>query len=167
MTGHALKAVSSQLLRRNFRGYFTAHAHGLLAREFILVDQDRKEFGRLRLGGTHEVKFVSKDHVATLEASGRGYQMVLNSEEVLAVGKGGSGNELELSCGNRTYRAQASLLRNLAVASRAGAEKVVSLSGGLVGRSYRVLFDEEDTCTFSVAILLLCMSRRIGVARTG
>src|SRR5215217_8547801 len=154
MTSRALRAAYPPL-RRNVGGSFTAHAHDLLATEFILLDQDREESGRLRLGETHEAKFTSKEHVCALEAAGGGYRMVLDGEEVLAAGKVLFGNELEISCGDRTYTAQVSLFRNLAVASRPSGKWVVNLSGGLAGRSDRVLFDAEDTCAFSVAIFLL------------
>ena len=155
MTSRALRAAYPPLLRRSFRGSFNAYAHDLFATEFILVDQDREEYGRLRLGGTHEAKFTSKERVSALEASGGRYRMVLDGEEVLAADKVLFGNQLEISCDDRTYKAQVSLFRNLAVASRPGGKWVVNLSGGLVGRSYRVLFDAEDTCAFSVAIFLL------------
>ncbi|HEX2098652.1 MAG TPA: hypothetical protein VHF46_06320 [Rubrobacteraceae bacterium] len=163
MTSRVARATSASLLRRNFRASFTAHAHGILATEFILVGKDREEFGRLRLGGTYEAKFDSKDHVAVLEASGTGYRLVLDGEEVRAIDKRLSGNELKIFCADRTYKAQVSLFRSLAVASYPGGKKVVSLSGGLVGRSYEVLFDAEDACAFSVAIFLLwyiTMNRR-------
>ena len=93
--------------------------------------------------------------MAALEASGTGYRLVLDGEEVRAIDERLSGNELKIFRGDRTYKAQVNLFRNLAVASYPRGKKVVSLSGGLVGRSYEVLFDAEDACAFSVAIFLL------------
>ncbi len=83
--------------------------------------------------------------------------MVANGEEMLAAGpKGQTIDELEISCGGRTYEARISFLRSLAVAYYAtGSERAVRLSGGLTGRSYEGLFAAEDDCALPVAIFLL------------
>ena len=105
-----------------------------------------------------------------LEASGRVYRMITDDEQVLVADpKGRSGGELEISCGGRTYEAQVSLFRNLAVASNPDGERAVQLSGGLMGRNYRGLFDAEDACAHSVAIFLLwhVVANRRRAYRTG
>ena len=143
-------------LRRSPGGSFTARARGLFAAEFALLDPDGEEFGRLLLDGGSSAEFRSGDRVFKLEASGKRYRMVADGEEMLAAGpKGRSIDELEISCGGQTYEARISLLRNLAVASHPGGERVAHLSGGLAGRSYKALFDSEDGCTLPVAVILL------------
>lgn len=155
MTSHAPRAASSPLPRRNFRGSFIAYAHGLLVTEFILVNQDRKEFDRLRSGGTREAKFTSKDHLASLEASGTGHRIVLDGEEVLPVDKGLSGNE-----------AQVSLFCNLEIVSHPSGKKAVALSGGLVARSYRGSSMLKTRARFRSRYSSFGTSLRTGVART-
>jgi hypothetical protein len=143
-------------LRRSPGGSFTARARGLFAAEFALLGPDGEEFGQLRLGDGSSAEFRSGDRVFKLEASGKRYRMVADGEEVLtAAPKGRSIDELEISCGSRTYEARISLLRNLAVASHPGGERVAHLSGGLAGRTYEALFDSEDGCALPVAVFLL------------
>ena len=143
-------------LRQDLGGSFTARARGLFAPEFVLLDSGGEEFGRLRLGGVPGAEFRAGDLVAMFEASGKRYRMVVDGREVLAAGpKERSTDELEISCEGRTYEAQISLFRNLAVASQAGGERVVRLSGGLTGRSYEALLADEDGCALPVAVFLL------------
>ena len=141
-------------LRQNLGGYFTARARGLLASEFVLLDPDGQEFGRLR--GVSGAEFRSGDYSASLEASGRRYRVAIEGQEVLVASpKRRSIDELEISCGGRTYEAQIRLFRNVAVASYPGGERVAHLSGGPMGRSYEILFAAEDGCALPIAIFLL------------
>ena len=143
-------------LRQDLGGSFIARACGLFAPEFALLGPSGEEFGRLCLGGIPDAEFRSGDLVAAFEASGRRYRMVADSKEVLAASpKGRSVDNLEISCGGRTYEAQISPFRNLAVASRPGGERAAHLSGGLTGRSYEVLFDAEEGCALPLAVFLL------------
>ncbi len=143
-------------LRRSPGGSFTARARGLFAANFDLLGPDGEEFGRLRLDGGSSAEFRPGDRVFKLEASGKRYRMVADGEEVLAAApKGRSIDELEISCGSQAYEARVSLLRNRAVASHPGGERVAYLSGGLTGRSYKALFDSEDRCALPVAVFLL------------
>lgn len=143
-------------LRQSLGGSFTARPRGLLASEFILLNSNGQEFGRLRLHGRPAAELESRDYPATLETSGGRYRMVAEDGEILtAAPKKRSSGELEISCGRRTYGARVSLLRNLAVASYPGGERVVRLSGGLAGRSYEALFAAGDECAFPIAIFLL------------
>ena len=142
-------------LRRNLGGSFTARARGLLATEFALLGPNSEEFGRLRLTGVSGAEFRSESYAAAFEASGRRYRMVADGEEVLTGGpKIRSIDELEICCSGQAYEARVSFFRNLVVALYPGGERAVRLSGGLMGRSYHVLFT-EDRCAFPVAIFLL------------
>src|SRR5215207_2744633 len=150
-------ASSYDLLRQAPGGSFTARAHGLLKLEFILLDPNRREFGRLQLRGASGAQLRLGDRVTALETSGRGYRMLVDGEEVLvAAPKGRSGGELQVSCGGQSYEARTDLLRNLAVASyREGGERVLRLSGGLLGRGYEALLTTGDRCAFPIAVFLL------------
>ncbi len=152
---HAPRAASFRApLWRNPGGSFTAR--GLLATEFSLLSREGEETGRLRLRGVWEAEFRSGGYVATFEASGKRYRMVVNGEEALVAGtKGQSLDELEVSCGGQTYEARIGFFHNLALASYPSGERAVRLSGGLTGRSYKAFFAAEDRCALPVAIFLL------------
>ena len=83
--------------------------------------------------------------------------MVSEGEEVLtAAPKRQSIDELEISCGGRTYEAHVSFFRNVAVASYTrGGGRAVQVSGGLVGRSYQILFTPDDGRALPAAVFLL------------
>lgn len=143
-------------LQQNLGGSFTAHARGLLATEFVLLNPDGEEFGRLRLSRVSGAEFQSGNYTAAFEASGRRYRMVADGREVLIAGpKGRSIDELEILCDGQTYEARVSFLRSLALASYPDGGRVVSLSGGLMGRNYDALFDAENGCALPVAVFLL------------
>ena len=150
-------APSHDLLRQVPGGSFTARARGLLKPEFILLDPNGRELGRLQLRGASGAELRLGDRVAAFEMSGRGYRMVADGEEVLvAIPKGRSGGELEVSCVGQSYEARADLPRNLAVASyRESGENAVRLSGSLLGRDYEALLATGDRCAFPVAVFLL------------
>ena len=145
------------LLRQVPGGSFTARARGLLKPEFILLDPNGREFGRLQLRGASGAELRLGDRVVAFETSGRSYRMVADGEEMLvATPKGRSGGEFEVSCGGQSYEARADLLRNLAVASnRESGERALRLSGGLLGRDYEALLTTGDRCAFPVAAFLL------------
>src|SRR3712207_1994215 len=124
------------LLRQAPGDHFTARARGLLAKEFLLLDANGREFGRLRIHSASGAELRLGECVAKFERSKRGYRMIADGEEVLvATPKGKSTGEIEVSCGGQSYKAQPNLLRNLAVASYPhSSERAVRLSGGLLGR---------------------------------
>lgn len=144
-------------LQHNLGGSFTARARGLLATKFALLDSEGTEFGQLQLRGLSTAEFEAGNHAATLTRTEGSYRMAAEGEEVLtAVPKGQAIDKLEISCGGRTYEARVSFFRNLAVASYGkGSGRVVRVSGGLVGRSYQVLFTPDDGCALLAAIFLL------------
>jgi len=144
-------------LQQSLGGSFSARARGLLTTKFALLDSEGKEFGQLQLRGLSIAEFASGGRAATLTRTGESYRMVAEGEEVLtAAPKGQSVDELEISCGGRTYEARISFFRNVAVASyQRGGGRSVHVSGGLVGRSYQVLFAPDDECALSVAVFLL------------
>ena len=143
-------------LQQSLGGSFTARARGLLTTQFTLLDTGGREFGRLRLRGLSVAEFMSGDYAAILEKSGGSYRMVADGEEVLVAGpKERTIDELEISCGGRTYEARISFLRNLAVARHAyDGERTARLSGGLAGRSYEATF-ADDGGALPVAVFLL------------
>src|SRR3954467_13059107 len=103
-------------LRRTLGGSFAAHARGLVAREFALLEPGGEEFGRLSLGGSRAELRAGSGGVA-FEVSGRVYRIVADGEEIrTARPKERLIDELEISCGYRTYEAQVNLLCNRAVA---------------------------------------------------
>jgi hypothetical protein len=144
-------------LQQSLGGSFSARARGLLTTKFALLDPEGKRFGQLQLRGLLMAEFESGGRAASLERTGERYRMVAEGEEVLtAVPKGQSVDELEISCGSQTYEARVSFFRNLAVASyQRGDGRAVHVSGGLVGRSYQVLFAPDDGCTLPAAVFLL------------
>ncbi|MBA3474995.1 MAG: hypothetical protein H0T57_17530 [Rubrobacter sp.] len=144
-------------LQQSLGGSFTARARGLLSTKFDLLNPEVKEFGQLRLRGPSVAEFESGDHAATLTRTEGSYRMVAEGDEVLtAAPKERSIDELEISCGDRTYEARVSFFRNLAVASyQRGGGRAVHVSGGLVGRSYGVLFAPDDGCALPAAVFLL------------
>jgi hypothetical protein len=144
-------------LHQSLEGSFTARARGPLTSKFGLLDSAGKNFGRLRLRGLSIAEFESGDHTATLTQTERRYRMVAEGEEVLtAAPKGQSIDELEVSCGSRTYEAQVGFFRNVAVASYGrGGGRAVLVSGGLVRRSYQVHFAPDDECALPAAVFLL------------
>ena len=143
-------------LQRNLGGSFTAHARGLLMTEFALLNPDGEEFGRLRLSGVSDAEFQSRNYTAAFEASGRRYRMVADGREMITASpKERSVDELEIFCDGQTYEARVSFFRSLAVASYPDGDRVVSLSGGLMGRNYDALFAAENGCALPVAVFLL------------
>ena len=144
-------------LQQSLKGSFTARARALLTTKFALLNSEGKSFGRLQLRGLSIAEFESEGCVAVLTQAEGSYQMIAEGEEVLnAVPKGQSVDELEISCGGRTYEARVSFFRNVAVASYGrGGGRAAHVSGGLVGRSYQVIFAPEDGCALPAAIFLL------------
>jgi hypothetical protein len=144
-------------LQQSLGGSFTARARGLLTTKFVLLDPEGNEFGQLQLRGLSIAEFESGGRASTLTRTEGSYRMVAEGEEVLtAAPKGRSVDELEISCGGRTYEAHVSFFRNLAVASyQRGSGRAVRVSGGLVGRSYQILFAPDDECALPAAIFLL------------
>ena len=144
-------------LQQSLKGSFTASAHGLLTTKFALLNSEGKSFGRLRLRGLSIAEFESEGHLAVLTQTEGRYRMVVEGEEVLnAVPKGQSIDELEISCDGRTYEARVSFFRNVAVASYGrGGGRAAHVSGGLLGRSYQILFAPDDGCALPAAVFLL------------
>jgi hypothetical protein len=143
-------------LQQNLAGSFTARARGLFAPEFVLLGPGGEEFGRLCLGGIGDAQVRAEGFVAAFETSGRHYSMAADGRGILvAHPKGHSTGELEIFCDGRTYEAQISPFRNMALASQLGGEKAACLSGGLTGRSYEALFAAKDKCALPMAVFLL------------
>ena len=144
-------------LQLSLGGSFTARARGLLTIKFALLDSVGKKFGQLQLRGLSVAEFESGGRTSTLTQTEGRYRIVTESEEVLtAAPKVQSIDELEISCSNQTYEARVSFFRNLALASYGRDDgRTVQVSGGVVGRSYQVLFTPDDRCALPAAVFLL------------
>jgi hypothetical protein len=151
----APRAASFQArLWRNPGGSFTAR--GLLATEFSPLSPEGEETGRLRLPRASEAESRSGGYVATFEASGKRYRMVVNGEEALVAGtKGRSLTSSRSPAADKPTRHEIGFFHTLALASYPSGERAVRLSGGLMGRSYKAFFAAEDSCALPVAIFLL------------
>lgn len=147
-------------LARGLAGSFTARARGLLVVEFALARRDGEAFGALRTRG------LANAQVARLEAGGlfavierdapARYRMLTDGAETLAAGPAGrSADVLKITCGDRSYEARMSFLRNSAVARSPAGTQAARLRGGLAGRYYEAAFDAQDAGALPVAILLL------------
>ncbi len=147
-------------LARGLKGSFTARTRGLLVVEFALERRDGEAFGALRTRG------LANAQVARLEAGGllsviewdasSRYRMLTGGAETLAAGPvSRPADVLKITCGDRSYEARMSLLRNAAVASSPAGTRTARLRGGLAGRHYEAAFDAQDAGALPVAILLL------------
>ena len=144
-------------LQQSLEGSFTARPRSLLTTKFVLLNSEGKKFGQLQLRGLSVAEFESGGRTATLTQTERNYRMLAEGEEVLTASpKGRSIDELEISCSSRTYEARISFFRNVAVASYGrDSGRTVRVSGGLVSRSYQVLFAPDDECALPAAVFLL------------
>lgn len=154
-------------LQKRLDGSFTARARGFLGNEFVLLDPDGREFGRLGMrgpsGASSGAKLAAGDAEVEIERSrqrsGLRYRMVSGDAEVLAaVTHRFAAGPLDISGAGETYKARVNLLRNTAVARPSGGQEdpaVVTLRGGFTGRGYEVLLGDVPGQGLLVAILLL------------
>ncbi len=123
-------------LARGLAGSFTARARGLLVVEFALARRDGEAIGALRTRG------LANAQVARLEAGGllavmerdtpARYRMLTDGAETLAAGPAGRlADALKITCGDRSYEARMSFLRNSAVARSPAGTEAARLRGGL------------------------------------
>ena len=143
-------------LRESLAGSFTANARGLFAGSFVLLRAGDEEFGRLDLNGTVGADLNAGGIEAEIrQTPGHGYRMTFGGSEILTAKREGvSADRLEISCGDKVYKARTSFLRNYATAVSGGAN-LARISGSLSGRRYEVSFEQEDERTLAVAFFLL------------
>jgi hypothetical protein len=143
-------------LREALAGSFAARARGLLASEFILLNQGGEEFGRLRIDGPEGGELEAGDLRAVIERVPRsGHKMLTGGAQTLVAQPVGSSDTLEIRCGDRRYEARLSLLRNTAVARVPDGGEAARVTGGLTNRSYEAVFDTEDDGSLPAAVFLL------------
>ncbi len=154
-------------LSETLAGRFAARAQGLLASEFVLLDREGTEIGRLELHGTAGAELRAKDVEAHIERVGRsGYKMFsLNAEILTSTGEATSPAITYLG---HPYDASLSLLRNKAEAGPAEI-MTIRIKGGLTNRNYETSFDPGDEGSLPVAFFLLyrLVSLRREAYRTG
>ncbi len=148
-------------LQRDLRGRFRARARGLTGGEFSLLAPDGEEFGRLRMRPPFGAGFEageSETEITREGDMGSRYRMTTDGAVVLIAGPEERDGGFGIFCGGKTYEAHYKLLRNSATARHVDAEvgdAAVRLEGGLVGRSYRATFPENDGAALAVAVFLL------------
>ena len=145
-------------------------ARGLLASEFILLNQGGGEFGRLRIHVPIGAELEAENLRAAIERAPHGrHRMLSGDEETLVAVPLGTADILEVRCGGRRYESHLSLLRNTAVARSSLGEEAARVTGGLTNRAYEAVFDAEDEGSLPVAIFLLyyTVALRSRAYRTG
>ena len=141
-------------LRETLDGRFTARARGLLASEFVLLDREDAQMGKLEIHGLHGADLRVGDVGAQIERVGRsGYAMLSSGEEILT--STGDPTSPGITSHNHPYVASLSLLRNKAEAGPAKHTTTVRINGGLTNRNYEVTFEPGDENTLPVALFLL------------
>ena len=134
-------------------GRFAARARGLLASEFVLLDREGTEIGRLELHGTAGAELRAGDVEARIERVGRsGYKMFSLDAEILT--STGEATSPAITYLDHLYRASLSLLRNKAEAGPAEIT-TIRIKGGLTNRNYEASFKPDDAGSLPVALFLL------------
>ena len=144
------------MLLEALAGSFSARARGILASEFILLNQGGEQFGRLHIHGYAGAEVEAGDLRATIERAPHGrHTMLTGGAKTLMTEPLGSHDILDIRCGGRSYEAHLSLLRNTAVARSSGGGETARVTGGLTNRRYEAVFDAEDEGSPPVAVFLI------------
>ena len=155
-------------LGESLAGRFAARAQGLLASEFVLLDREGTEIGRLELHGTAGAELRAGDVEARIERVGRSsYKMFSLSAEILT--STGDATSPAITYLNHPYETSLSLLRNKAEAGPVKHTTTIHIRGGLTNRNYETSFDPSDEGSLPVAFFLLyrLVSQRREAYRTG
>jgi hypothetical protein len=135
-------------------GRFTARARGLLASEFVLLDRENREIGRLKIHGPAGAALQVGDVEARIErVAPAHYTMLSSGAEILT--STGSATSPGITSLDDPYKTSLSLLRNMAEAGPAERNATIRIKGGLTNRNYEVLFDPGDEGSLPVALFLL------------
>jgi hypothetical protein len=141
-------------LGETLAGHFTARTRRLLASEFVLLDRDGAEIGRLEIHGTAGAELKAGDAEARIERVVRsGYRMRSHDNEFLT--STGDATSPEITYLNHPYKARLSLLRNTAEAGPAEHNATIRIKGGLTNRNYEASFELGDENSLPVALFLL------------
>jgi hypothetical protein len=155
-------------LGESLAGHLTARARGLLASEFVLLDREGAQIGKLEIRGPDGADLRAGDVEARIERVGRsGYTMLSSGEEILTstVDPTSPG----ITSHNHPYNTSLSLLRNKAEAGPAEHTTTVRINGGITNRNYEATFEPRDENSLPVALFLLyrLVSLRREAYRTG
>jgi len=141
-------------LSETLNGRFTARARGLLASEFVLLDREGAQIGKLDIHGPAGADLRAGDVEARIERIGRsGYRMLSSGEEILT--STGDPSSPGITSHNHPYETSLSLLRNKAEAGPAEHTPTVRINGGLTNRTYEASFEPDDEYSLPVALFLL------------
>jgi hypothetical protein len=141
-------------LGETLAGHFTARACGLLASEFVLLDRQGAEIGRLEIHGTAGAELKAGNVEARIERVVRSsYRMRSHDNEFLT--STGDATSPEITYLNHPYKARLSLLRNTAEAGPAEHNATIRIKGGLTNRNYEASFELGDENSLPVALFLL------------
>jgi hypothetical protein len=141
-------------LRQTLDGRFTARARGLLASEFVLLDREGAQIGKLEVHGPQGADLRAGDVEARIERVGRsGYVMLSSGQEILT--STGDPTSPGITTPDHPYRTSLSILRNKAEAGPAEHTTTVRINGGLTNRNYGASFEPGDETSLPVALFLL------------
>ncbi|HSL00222.1 MAG TPA: hypothetical protein VK869_07775 [Rubrobacteraceae bacterium] len=138
-------------------GSLSARPRGIAAPEFVLLDRDGGEFGRMVMHGPEGARLDAGSLRARIErvASPARYRMLTGEAETLVAYPAGSSVAMKIRCAGRPYEAAFYLLRNTAAAAPVGDGETARLTGGVLTRRYQVLFDTGDGRSLPIALFLL------------
>ncbi|MDQ4128041.1 MAG: hypothetical protein M3151_08875 [Actinomycetota bacterium] len=144
-------------LSESLAGSFSARALGLLAADFVLLDQEEgREIGRLRVYGSEGAELVAGDLRASIERTAPlRYAMLAGGARVLSAETAGAPGALRIRRAEHVYETRLTLLRNTAEALSPAGERAARVAGGLTNRRYEVAFDAHDAGSLPVAVFLL------------
>jgi hypothetical protein len=143
-----------QRLGDTLSGRLEARTRGLLASEFVLLNSEGAEVGRLLIHGPAGADLEAGDAAARIERVGRsGYKMLSSGTEILT--SAGDATSPKLVSHNRPYETSLSLLRNTAEAGPAQHKATIHIKGSLTNRAYEASFEPRDENSLPVALFLL------------
>jgi hypothetical protein len=146
-------------LGETLEGSFAARARGFLASEFVILDREGEEIGRLEIHGAEGAELEAGDLGARIERSAlSGYTMLAGGPKILTAEPVGVLNTPEIRCLDRLYKGRLFLLRNTAEAGPAGERATVRITGGLTNRKYDAVFDTANPGSLPVAFFLLYLT---------
>jgi hypothetical protein len=141
-------------LSETLAGHLTARARGLLASEFVLLDREDAQMGKLEILGPDGANLRAGDVEARIERVGwSAYAMLSSGEEILT--STGDPTSPGITSHNHPYETSLSLLRNTAEAGLANHTTTVRINGGLTNRNYEATFEPSDENSLPIALFLL------------
>ena len=149
-------------------GRLMARTRGLLASEYVLLNSEGAEVGRLDIQGPAGAELTAGGVEARIERAGRsGYSMLSSGEEILA--STADPTSPGITSHGHPYEASLSLLRNRAEACPKDHTATIRVRGGLTNRTYEASFDTEDENSLPVTLFLLyhLVSQRRQAYRAG